>query len=259
MAKNIGEYDELRIKLRLIELRDCGGCIEIGDGTGRVITSVGLEKEFASLPKRTDLRKMSDLQIERLANSVGAGKAKGSYKADVIINGKGYSVKSHRSAPPAIVNHTPRWGWDRICKKLGINITPLDNMVNKYFDLRSQGIISEDIYNSDPLSPFAANKEYLRPILNYFLFEGTGAKDSDFPAEFVLDCEDPLDTTTWEINDKDQYLDKYWLDMKFSMRSKGFEAYPYSRKCDAWKIPLSKPWAKKIDGSYKGSLHVRVN
>lgn len=258
MSKNIGEYDELRIKLRLIELRDCGGRIDTGNGIIQ-ITSVGLEKEFSSLPKGTDLRRMSDSQIERLANSVGAGKAKGSYKADVNINGKGYSVKSHRSAPPAIVNHTPRWGWARICKKLGISIAPLDNMVNKYFDLRKQGIINEDIYNSDPRSPFADNKEYLRPILNYFLFEGTGAKDSEYPADFVLDCADPYETKTWEVHNKEQYLDQYWSDMKFSMRNKGFEAYPYTRACDAWKTPLSKPWAKQFNGSYKGSLHVRVN
>ena len=258
MAKNIGEYDELRIKLRLIELRDTEGSIDIGNGIVQ-ITSVGLEKEFSSLPKGTDLRRMTDAQIEKLAKSVGAGKAKGSYKADVNINGKGYSVKSHRSAPPAIVNHTPRWGWARICDKLGISIAPLDNMVNKYFDLRSQGIISEDIYNSNSCSPFAANKEYLRPILNYFLFEGTGAKDSEYPAEFVLDCANPYDTNTWEVHNKEQYLDQYWSEMKFSMRNKGFEAYPYTRACDAWKTPLSEPWAKKFDGSYKGSLHVRVN
>lgn len=258
MAKNIGEYDELRIKLRLIELRDSRAIVNIGSGDTQ-ITSVGLDKEFSPLPKGTDLRSMSDAEIEKLANSVGAGKAKGSYKADVLINGKGYSVKSHRSAPPAIVNHTPRWGWVRICNKLGIDIKSLDNMVQKYFDLRSQGVINEDIYNSDPRSPFSANKEYLRPILNYFLFEGTGAKDSEYPAEFVLDCTNPYDTTTWQLHDKDQYLDKYWSDMKFSMRNKGFEAYPYTRACDAWKTPLSKPWAKKFDGTYKGSLHVRVN
>lgn len=257
MAKNVGEYDELRIKLRLIELRDTNGKITIGNETLK-IKSVGLEKEFCHLPAGTDLRKMSDAQIENLANRVGAGKAKGSYKADVNINGRGYSVKSHRSAPPAIVNHTPRWGWSRICDKLGVSIDPLDKMVREYFELRRQGEIGEDIYNSDKRSPFSKNKEYLRPILNYFLFKGTGSKDSEYPAEYVLDCEDPYDTSTWEVHNEDEYLDKYWSDMKFSMRNKGF-GYPYKRECDAWKNPLSEPWAKKFDGSLKGSLHVRVN
>ena len=258
MAKNVGEYDELRIKLRLIELRDSNNTVTIGGKTIK-ITSVGLGQEFHSLPAGTNLRRMNDAEIERLANAVGAGKAKGSYKADVNINGQGFSVKSHRSAPPAIVNHTPRWGWKRICEKLNVSIEPLDKMVNEYFDLRSKGIIREDVWNTDPNSPFAKNKEYLRPILNYFLFTGTGAKDSEYPAKFVLDCGDPYDISTWRIHDESNYLDIYWDEMKFSMREKGFEAYPYTRPCDSWKTPESRPWAKQFYGVYKGSLHVRVN
>lgn len=256
MGKNVGEYDELRIKLRLIELRDNSHKVTFN---GKDIVSVGLVDEFAKLPKGTDLRAMSDKEIERLANQVGAGKAKGSYKADVNINGLGYSVKSHRSAPPAIVNHTPRWGWKRICDSLGVDISLLDGMVAKYFELRKAGIIGEDINNTDANSPFSQNKEYLRPILNYFLFQGTGVKNSEFPATYVLDCEDPYDTNTWNVYDKNDYLDLYWDKMKFSMRNKGFSSYPYTRDCDKWKNPLCEPWAVKIDGAFKGSLHIRVN
>lgn len=258
MAKNIGEYDELRIKLRLIELRDQNLPVII-DGKSFNITSIGLENEFSSLPAGIKLKQLTNQQIEHLANQLGAAKAKGSYKADVNINGDGYSVKSHRSAPPAIVNHTPRWGWHRICQQIGVDISQLDKMVDEYFELRIRGVIAEDIYNSDSRSPFAKNKEYLRPILNYFLFTGTGEKDSAFPAKYVLDCGDPYDISTWKIHDENDYLDKYWNDMKFSMREKGFEAYPYSRSCDLWKTPLSKPWARQIGGVLKGSLHVRVN
>lgn len=258
MPKNVGEYDELRIKLRLVELRDSNNTVTI-DGKCFNLKSIGLEREFDSLPKGTNLRTMTDAQIETLAIRIGAGKARGSYKADVNINGEGFSVKSHRSAPPAIVNHTPRWGWHRICQQLKVDITKLDNMVKEYFQLRKSGLIGEDIYNSDSRSPFKNEKEYLRPILNYFLFTGTGAGDSDYPAKYVLDCEDPYDISTWKIHDESDYLDIFWDDMKFSMREKGFEAYPYSRPCDAWKTQLASPWAVKIDGVYKGSLHVRVN
>ena len=258
MGKNIGEYDELRIKLKLIELRDSNSTIKIGKRRIK-IKSVGLEKEFLPLPNGTDLKKMTDLQIERLANKVGAGKAKTSYKADVNINGKGYSIKSHRSAPPAIVNHTPRWGWNRICEELGVSISPLDKMVQEYFDLRSKKIITEDVNNSNQHSPFAKNKEYLRPILNYFLFKGTGAKDSEFPADYVLIFTDPNDTNTWNLYGENEYIDIFWDDMVFSMRNKGFEAYPYLRTCDLWKNDVSKPWAKRFDGTLKGSLHIRVS
>lgn len=257
MAKNDGEYDELRIKLRLIEMRDQQVSFNV-NGIRHTITSVGLENEFLPLPKGINLRSMSDIEIEKLANSVGAGKAKGSYKADVIINGKGYSVKSHRSAPPAIVNHTPRWGWLRICEALNIDIQPLDQMVEEYFKLRLKGIIKEDVYNSDPNSPFSKHKEYLRPIINYFLFKGTGAKDSDYPAEYVLDCTDPYDIRTWIVHDENTYLDKFWDDLKFSMRNKGF-SYPFTRKSDKWKNSVCKPWAVEIDNVLKGSLHIRVN
>lgn len=257
MPKNAGEYDELRMKLRLIELRDNNKPVVI-DGKTIHIKSVGLDREFMSLPKGTIISALSDSQVEALANALGAGKAKGDYKADVNINGEGYSVKSHRSAPPAIVNHTPRWGWKRICDALKVDIAPLDAMVKEYFSLRKSGRITEDIYNSDPNSPFGKNKKYLRPILNYFLFKGTGTKDSEFPAKYVLDCTDPCNVSTWKIYDENQYLDLVWSDIKFSMREKGFEAYPYSRQCDAWKTPVSKPWAELIDGVYKGSLHARV-
>ena len=257
MSKNKGEYDELRIKLRLIELRDTGATIRVG-GKYIKIESVGLDYEFSPLPAGTDLSSMSDFAIESLANSVGAGKAKVSYKADVIINGDGYSVKSHRSMPPAIVNHTPRWGWYRICENLGIDIKPLDRMVDEYFKLRAKGVLKEDVYNTDPNSPFSKNKEYLRPILNYFLFKGSGQKDSECPAKFVLDFDKPLDENTWQLHDESNYIDMFWDDLKFSMRNKGFEAYPYSRESDKWKTPLAKPWAFTFDGSIKGSLHVRV-
>lgn len=257
MAKNVGEYDELRIKLRLIQLRDSNKEVVI-DGKKFKITSIGLETEFGSIPFGINLQKMSDRDIEKLANQLGAGKSKGNYKADVNINGEGFSVKSHRSAPPAIVNHTPRWGWSRICDEIGVDITPLDNMVEKYFELRRKGTIKEDVWNKDPNSPFGQNKEYLRPILNYFLFKGTGSGDSDYPAKYVLDCNDPYDITTWKIHDETNYLDIFWDKMKFSMRNKGFESYPYKRKSDSWKNLLSQPWAQKFDGTLKGSLHIRV-
>lgn len=253
MAKNVGEYDEMRIKLRLIELRDSHQ--SLGLGSIKIIHSVKMEKEFHKLPISTNLKAMSDSAIESLANKVFAAKAPAGAKADVLINGIGFSIKSHRSAPPAIVNHTPRWGWYRVCEETGVDIRKLDQMVKDYYDLRRHHIIGEDVDNKNPHSPFASNKEYLRPILNYFLFEGTGRGVSKFPASYVLNCEDPYDLSMWTMYDKDKYLDKIWDNLVFSMRHKGFDSYPYS---DIKKQELSKPWAKEFDGILKGSLHVRV-
>ena len=257
MAKNVGEYDEMRIKLRLIELRDAHQTITL-NGRRLTIKSVKMEREFGSLPLGTNLRTMSDSAVEALAIKVGAFKAPMGAKADVYINGEGYSVKSHRSAPPAIVNHTPRYGWWRICRQIGADISKLDALVEKYFELRSKGIIREDICNDNHLSPFAAHYEDLRPILNYFLFEGSGAKDSDYPAKYVLDCGDPCDVNTWRLHDESNYLDIYWNRLVFSMRNKGFDGYPYTTGNAVVKNRECKPWAKVFDGTYKGSLHVRV-
>ena len=62
MAKNVGEYDEMRIKLRLIELRDAEQPIVI-DGLELHIQSVKMGEEFSSLPIGTDLTAMSDAAI----------------------------------------------------------------------------------------------------------------------------------------------------------------------------------------------------
>jgi hypothetical protein len=255
--KNVGEFDEMRIKLRLIELRDSQEVLNIGSHSIK-ISSVKMQKEFLPIPIGTDLRKMTDIDIENLANCVGAAKAPTGSKADVIINNIGFSVKSHRSAPPAIVNHTPRWGWFRICREIGVDIAFLDEMVVEYFNKRASGILKEDVANDNPMSPFVSHKEYLRPILNYFLFTGTGTGVSKFPAKFVLDCGDPYDISTWQIHDESDYLDLYWDKLVFSMRNKGFESYPYTRESDLWKNDECSLWAREFDGALKGSLHVRV-
>jgi len=254
MSKNVGEYDELRMKLRLIEMRDKGESLVIG---GKVIKiqSVKMDSEFGKMPEGVDIRKLSDFEVEGLADKLGAGKSRGVNKADVLINGIGYSLKSHRSMPPAIVNHTPRFGWLRICKYLEISIDELDRMVEEYFNKRDAKILKEDVCNDNPLSPFKDHKEYLRPLLNYFLFIGSGARESKYPAKYVMDCKDPHDTKTWVLHDENDYLDIYWDKLVFSMRNKGFEGYPYGNK---EKSEICKPWAKRFEGSLKGSLHVRV-
>lgn len=256
MAKNIGEIDEVLVKLRLIELRDSGGSIKI-DGQQVTVNNVSLKREFDSIPVGVDIQKLSKREADILATRLGAGKAGLYDKADVKINGIGYSIKSHRCAPAAIINHTPRWGWLRICKKLGVDIAPLDAMVAEYTKLRTKGQIGEDIYNNDPNSPFAANKEYLRPLVNYFIFDGVGSKDSDNPASYVLSVDDPFDENKWFVTSKDDYFDKYWDDMKFSLRKHSIN-YPFTRQEDLYKNAESEPWVAYFDGKMKLQLHLRV-
>lgn len=253
MAKNIGEYDEMRAKLHLIELRDAGKTVVIA-GKNVVVSSVKNNGvECVSLPPNTVLSGLNDSQVESLAKRVGAFKAPTGSKADVCLNNFGISVKSHRGANPAFLNHTHRAGFLKVCGRVGVSINKLDEIISDYWIKRKAGIIGEDVKNSDPKSPFKEHLKYLKPIMNYFLFTGNAQKNSPYPADYILDFTDPLDESSWKFS-KDEYLDDNWEHIIFSVRSKGMPpSYPKGK--DATAI---KPWVEYADGKYKGSLHGRV-
>jgi len=187
-------------------------------------------------------------------------KAPTSAKRDLMINGKGYSVKSNRARPPAIVNHTTRDKWLRVCNVVGLSIDLLDEMVSEYWKLRIDRKIGEDVHSMSTYCPFGNNaqrKEYLRTLINYFLFEGTGAQDSPYPAEYILEFTDPLIPGTWRILDKRSAFDSMWPKMVFSIRSKKGMPPDYLN-ISATKKALIEPWVRHIDGDYRGSLHVRT-
>lgn len=257
---NSGERNELLVKLRLIELRDKKQSINLEGKTLRV-TSVGFGgNEYKSLPNNIDLEEVYEesnnddiTDLKSIAEEVGITKAASRDKADVFINGIGYSVKSLQSAPPALVNHTPRNGWKRICDSLNIDIEELDNIISEYWEKRLKGVLMEDVGNDNQNSPFKSHKDYLLPILNYFLFKGTGSKDSNYPADFILDFSNPIDVDTWSIHGK-EYLDEQWGNLVFSVRHKGMpDSYPKCKNSET-----IKPWVRNFQGSDKGSLHVRI-
>ena len=260
---NSGEINELLVKLKLIELRDLSESIKLYDKL-EVVQSVGFKgKEYNSLPSGTNLSVISmyahggNLQpLELLVNHVGIMKAGVFDKSDVYINGIGYSVKSLQGAPPALVNHTARDGWERACLYVNESISELDEIIQEYWEKRCNGTITEDIRNSNILSPFRNHKDYLIKILNYFLFKGSGSKISPSPAEYILEFDNPLNTHTWAVY-KDEYLEKFWDNLIFSLRSnKGMGNYP-NIKNPIKKASMAK-WTVLYNGAYKGALHVRV-
>ena len=253
MAKNIGEYDEMRAKLHLIELRDAGKTVTIGGKNVIVRTVKNDGVECASLPAGTVLSRLSDSQVESVAKKVGAFKAPDGSKADVYVNGLGISVKSHRGANPAFLNHTHRAGFLKVCERVGVSINELDEIIRDYWVKRKSGIIGEDVKNSDPNSPFKNHLAYLKPIMNYFLFTGTAQKDSPYPADYILDFTDPLRESGWKFS-KDEYLDDNWNHIIFSVRSKGMpDSYPKGKNA----IDI-QPWVEVAEGQFKGSLHGRA-
>lgn len=181
-------------------------------------------------------------------------KSKSNLKADIEINSIRYSVKTSFAAMPAIVNHTNRVGFQKVLVRLNNHpIRSLDNMVMQYWDLRKRKVISEDVKNSHKSSPFYNEKEYFRPILEYFLFKGTGRGDSIFPADKLLVFKDPFDPSTYKIYTAENAVDELWDSLIFSVRSKGMpKIYDPAIK----HVELA-PWVMLADEVYKGSLHVR--
>jgi hypothetical protein len=255
---NSGERDELLIKLTLVEMRDKGI-----KWKGSYIETVGFGRfEYSSMPKemQCDFCQLSDIQLIGLADRLGIGKAGIFDKSDVYINGIGFSLKSLSAAPPALVNHTPRPGFETACWYSGTDITELDELVDEYWYLRNKGIISEDIRNTDPNSPFRKAKHILKPILEYFLFTGTGRGPSNHPAEFILEYQHPQNPDTWEVLEPSTAVDEVWEKLIFSMRAK--KGMPAGYDPHTYKGPKAQSiarWTKYHSGDYRGALHIRVH
>jgi hypothetical protein len=253
---NSGELNELLIKLNLVKLKMLGGHFTF-NGTPVLVNQVGFTEDYNESKELLNIdfrNRISIKEIERLAQLCNISKASLRYKSDVKINNEGYSLKSFEAANPAIINHTSRVGFLVACENSNADIAPLDEMVNEYWSLRKQGIIKEDISIADRNSPFAKNKEYLKPILNYFLFEGSGRGPSEMPSRYLLDFHNPVDTATWRILSRDNAVDSVWSKLVFSIRSKGMPPkYP-----NIIRRKEVEPWTEFHQQKYRGSLHIRV-
>lgn len=251
---NRGERNELLFKLNLVRLLD-------NDNVGpfESIKSVGFaDIKYKRISELKDINNCTDIELTEIAKNSNISKAPAMAKSDVYINNEGYSLKFVKAANPALVNHTARPGFEYACRHMNIDIKDLDNIVNNYWQLRLEGVISEDVKNSDKKSPFRSQKEILEPLLYYFLFLGTGSRLSNYPAEYLLDFADPFEPNTWKILSKHDAVDKIWGNLVFSLRSKNMPRnYPNIKDINK-KESISK-WTKEIKGSYKGALHIRVS
>lgn len=258
---NEGERDELLATMTLLYLRSQGrgfadiGCVERVGNRTRIYRD--WDPQLGS-PRR--LRALPDEVLAAAAKSLGISKAGAGQKADVFINGVGYSLKSHRCAPPAIVNHTARPGWEFASLHSRTSIARLDMAVDAYWVLRQRSTIREDVANDDPNSPFAPLMDELTPMLTFFLFRGTGTRLSTAPASKVLDVADPTDPLSWEVLSPESIIPRIWRRLVFSMRSKkGMPVnYPNMRQADAAKKSSVERWTRYWQAEYRGALHVRV-
>ena len=276
-SNNKGERDEILVKIYLIRCRMSGTKINL-NGQDVFVSTLG------NTPKDNYLNFTDEVEEETNWNSISQSatilfalcqmahveKAPSTYKADLYINGIGISIKSGRAAAPSIINTTARSGMinaiDTInhlySKAFGnLTILPLDQMVNDYWNKRLNGIISEDIHITDNNCPFVTykskevSKEYFKPIITYFCFDGTGKGKSPYTAQLILVCMNPEDCNTWTYYDRETYFEYVWNKLVFSIRSQ--------RSGDALSKKKNLPWVKHLsikgDEKVYGLLNVRVS
>jgi len=205
------------------------------------------------------LKTLTIRKIKKIAQQHGFFKSPGRFKADIVINGQGISLKSGRGAPPSIVNHTTRNGWEQACRYMNVSIEPLDDAIDGYWLRQLAGQIKEDIANDHPDSPFKDRQHLLTPMLEYFLFYGSGSGESKVKASKVIKSDDPTDITTWSVLEPCDAINSIWNQLVFSIRSKGMpKNYPLMKLVDSGKRESIERWTRKWQGKHRGSLHVRV-
>lgn len=252
---NKGELDEYLIKLFLVECREKKLPVPLGKQVVEVCSVGDLDHEYLVPRVSVPWSEQESKFIVFICNEIHAGKSKSGDKADVYINHIGVSVKSRRGAAPTIINQTSRDKILRVMNSLRQPIAPLDRIVDRYWSFRLNGG-TEDVSNeTSPLNPFCvdengcSNLDYLKPLLNYFAFRGSGTKDSRSPAKYVLSIGSPDDISTWVYYDEDNFVEEHWDKFIFSLRSHGMP-----KKITDEMIP----WIRMVNGRKKGLLNVRI-
>ncbi len=250
---NVGEKSEVYLKAYLLREKDKNQKNTIF----QKITQLSDDENLSELTWTDKAEKYLDTyDVENLKKELSIGKSSTLSKSDITINSVNYSIKEVNANPPSIINHTNRLGFERVCKVLAIDIRTFDKIISDYWQKRMKGIITEDVINSNSkVSPFYNHKEYLRPIINYFLFTGTGSKKSEFPADYILELDYKKLPESLKILKKSEYFDDIWNRLQISVRSKkGMpKKYPNCKEYDS----ISK-WTKKWQGAYRGALSIRV-
>jgi len=254
MSQNIGEQNEIFLKVFLLMMFYKKKPLRGNHGIG-IVKSLKFSPD-GKLPEWKD--KYEIMLKNRDYNSLKKifPKAPTGSKADLEINGVRYSVKNGLGAKSAIVNHTNRLGFLRVFNLLNNDIKKLDKIVKEYWVKRISGKIKEDVNNKDINSPFSKHKEYLKPILEYFIFTGTGSKNSSFPADKMLIFKEPEDTENYIILNKSQAVDSIWDNLIFSIRSKKGMPNVYNplihKELSSWVRNF-----QSSEKSPKGALHIR--
>jgi hypothetical protein len=208
------EKNEYLLKLMLVLVRDRKAM------QGR-IRSVGYFREFGALPDDMGvytLSRLNDDEIVSLAESVGIGKRPANAKSDIYLNDLGYSFQFSAAAPLVLLPGVAREELHSVCRRVNVPVQRFDERIEEFWKLRMNAGIGEEVRISELPPQFQDLQEWLYPVLEFFLFTGTEKGESPFPADYVFEYADPLNTNTWAIYDKKQTMellrDQLWMRAK---------------------------------------------
>ena len=253
---NIGEKSEYYLKAFLLKQKDK----ELEETIFGKIDQLSDDGNLEELEWTDDAEEdLQEFNIEQLNYTLGASKSGKFSKADISINNITYSVKETSGSNFAIVNHTRRDGFEFACEQCDSSIKTLDEIIKSYWELRLAGTLTQDVPTNQENSPFSPYKEYFEPIINYFLFTGTGSRVSTFPAMRVLEINDYTTLPEGiEIIEREEYFERIWDNLVFSVRSKNMpKGYPDEINQENHASIMR--WTREVDGKHKGALHIRVN
>jgi len=178
-------------------------------------------------------------------------------KADVYVNNLGYSIKSYTAAPPTIINSSTREKFLFVCDLLNISIKPLDVIIDEYWRLVLEDGHSLTFHNEEKNSIFSNKMSYLKKIILYFLFDGTGKGYSEQRAEGIIFVKDPNDISTYSVMGKEKSFNVLWPGMYWNVRKRFIDSRYRNLKDDILKDKI-KPWVRKFQGFYYGELQLRA-
>lgn len=214
------ERSGLLLKLMLVLARDRRAM------QGR-IQNVGYVREYGVLPEDmgvATLSRLGDEEIAALADSVGIRRAPAGAKSDIFLNGMGYRIHSLAASPPVIVEDVEPAGLAEACRLAGVPADRLDERLEACRRLREVSPGQGEFRIADPDSPLKDDREWLAPLLEYFWFTGSERGKSNFPADYLLDYDDPLNMNTWRTFDKQYALESVWPRLAFRIAADEREA-----------------------------------
>ena len=164
------------IVLKLVQLRDTHK---------NNINSVQCEgKELKSIPNIESL-KIGNLSVankKTLCKEIGYSQTSRGKKCDITINGKRTAIRCMNYTDRALVNHSTRPKYEKVCNRLGLSIDELDSIIDHYIERRKNRFFNEDCFYYSTLNPFIPHKEYLKELLTFMAFHSFNY-DKDYDSQ----------------------------------------------------------------------------